>query len=87
MILTCAALHLSFVLLFFGNESSWEYYFFMVILGLAAAARLGLQWEVLVACLAFALPMLKVDKAVIQRFAPVQQIASGTNPVRRVLIP
>ena len=79
VILTCAALYLAFILFFFGNESSWTYYFFMVVLGLAAAARLGIHWEVLVACLAFAIPMIKVDKGIIQRLAPSRQEASTDN--------
>ena len=79
VILTCAALYLAFILFFFGNESSWTYYFFMVVLGLAAAARLGIHWEVLVACLAFAIPMIKVDKGIIQHLAPSRQEASTDN--------
>jgi hypothetical protein len=79
VILTCAVLYLSFILFFFGNESSWTYYFFMVVLGLAASARLGLQWEVAVVCLAFAIPIIKLDKAVIQRVAPSRQAASASS--------
>jgi len=69
LILTCAALHLSFVIFFFGNESSWGYYVYLLVLGLAAIARLGLRWEVLVACLAFAIPITKVDQGIVRRFA------------------
>jgi hypothetical protein len=68
-ILSCAILHLSFILFFFGNELSWIYYFYIPVLGLAAVARLGIRWEVLVACLAFLVPITKVDKRVIQRLA------------------
>jgi hypothetical protein len=73
MIVTCVLLHLSFVLFFFGNEFSWGYYFYVPVLGLAAAARLGTGWEVIVVCLAVALPMTKLDKRVIQSFAFAHQ--------------
>jgi hypothetical protein len=77
LLLTCAISHLSFIMFFFGNEFSWGYYFYIPVLGLAAAARLGIGWEVLVACLAFALPITKVDKRVIQRFAFARQEKSA----------
>jgi hypothetical protein len=70
VILTCAVLHLSFIFLFFGNASTWTYYFYMVVLGLAALPRLGTRWEVLVVCLALTIPLTKVDKYLIQHFAP-----------------
>jgi hypothetical protein len=76
VILTCAALHLSFVLFFFGNASTWEYYFYIVVLGLAAIARLGIRWEVLVASLALAIPITKVNKAIIPHLA---SHAQGTS--------
>jgi len=76
-IVTCAVLHLSFILGFFGSAFSWGYYFYIPVLGLAAAARLGIGWEVLVACLAFALPITKIDKLVIQRFASARQEKSA----------
>jgi hypothetical protein len=79
MILTCAALYFSFVLFFFGNASSWEYYFFIVVLGLTAVARLGIRWEVLVGCLAFAIPITKVNKTIVQRLAPDHREASASN--------
>ena len=69
VILTCAVLHLSFIFFFFGNELSWIYYFYVPVLGLAAAARLGIRWEILVACLAFAVPITKIDKRIVQRLA------------------
>jgi hypothetical protein len=72
-ILTCTILHLSFVFLFFGNEFSWIYYFYIPVLGLATAARLSGRWRVLVACLAFAVPLVKVDKRIIERFATAAQ--------------
>lgn len=78
VILTCAVLHLSFILFFFGNAFSSGYYFYLLVLGLAAAARLGIGWEVLVACLAFALPIAKVDKRLIQHFAVVRQEKSAS---------
>jgi hypothetical protein len=66
MILTCALLHLSFILFFFGNEFSWSYYFYIPVIGLAAAARLGTPWEFLVVLLALAVPLTKLDKRIIQ---------------------
>jgi hypothetical protein len=69
MILSCAILHLSFIFFFFGSEFSWIYYFYVPVLGLTAAARLGIRWEVLVACLAFAVPITKIDKLIIEHLA------------------
>jgi hypothetical protein len=80
MIFSCAVLHLSFILFFFGNELSWIYYFYVPVLGLAAAARLGIRWEILVACLAFAVPITKVDKRLIQRLSfSRQRTAADTS--------
>lgn len=81
VILTCAALYLSFLFFFFGNASSWEYYFFIIVLGLAAVARLGIRWEVLVGCLAFAIPITKVNKAIVQRLAPAHREAFVSNEI------
>jgi hypothetical protein len=75
LIITCAVLHLSFLLLFFGNQLSWIYYFYILVLGLAATARLGPKWEVLVVCLAFAVPLTKVYRGVAQRVSPGTQEA------------
>jgi hypothetical protein len=75
IIISCAVLHLSFIFFFFGNQLSWLYYFYIPVLGLATAARLGIGWEILIACLAFALPVTKVDKGIIQHFA----FARGEN--------
>jgi len=77
IVITCAVLHLSFIFLFFGNEFSWLYYFYVPVLGLAAAARLGVRWEILVVCLAFAIPLTKVDKRFIQHFALTRKASSA----------
>ena len=66
MIVTCALLQLSFIFFFFGNQWSWCYYFYILVIGLAAAARLGARWEFLVLLLAFAVPLTKFNKRIIQ---------------------
>jgi hypothetical protein len=38
IVFTCAALHLVFVTCFYGAPSSWAYYFFILLLGVAAAS-------------------------------------------------
>ena len=70
MILTCALLHLSFIFFFFGHQNSWVYYFCILVIGLAAAARLGARWEFLVILLALAAPLRKLDERVIQHLSP-----------------
>jgi hypothetical protein len=37
-VLTCAILHIAFILMFFGGESSWEYYAFVLVMGVAATS-------------------------------------------------
>lgn len=49
MVLTCALLHFGFVSLFYGNRSSWVYYYPILILGLAAIAARGRLHSALVA--------------------------------------
>jgi hypothetical protein len=73
VIVVCAALELAFILFFFGNEESWHYYFYIIVLGLAAAARLGTRWEIVVAVLALGNPLTKVNKAIIQHLAPAAE--------------
>jgi hypothetical protein len=41
ILVTCAILHLAFVALFFGNQSSWIYYSYLLVIGCAIAADLG----------------------------------------------
>ncbi len=41
MVIVCAILHFSFVLMFFGNRGSWMYYSFLPVLGLAALTALA----------------------------------------------
>jgi hypothetical protein len=72
VIISCAILNLSFVLFFFGNSFSWIYYFYILVLGLAATGRLGIRWEILVACLAFAVPLTKADNRISQSLASHQ---------------
>ncbi len=40
-ILTCAILHLAFMVLFFGNQWSWIYYPYLLTIGIAVATGLG----------------------------------------------
>lgn len=41
LIVTCAILHLAFLVLFFGNQWSWVYYSYILIIGTAIAVDLG----------------------------------------------
>jgi hypothetical protein len=41
IVLSCATMHLAFVLLFFGNAFSWFYYSYMLVMGVAATSA----WE------------------------------------------
>ena len=41
VILTCAILHFAFLVLFFGNQWSWIYYSYLLIIGAAIAADFG----------------------------------------------
>ena len=41
VILSCAILHLAFMLLFFGNQWSWVYYPYLLVIGAAVAADVG----------------------------------------------
>ena len=42
MVLTCAILHCSFVLFFFGSRGTWSYYSYLMVMGLAV---LSCTWE------------------------------------------
>lgn len=44
-IITCAILHLSFVLLFYGPLVSWYYYSFLLTIGCGLATAMGRQWR------------------------------------------
>lgn len=41
IILTCFLLHAAFVCVFFGNQASWFYYSYFLVIGVAVAAGLG----------------------------------------------
>jgi hypothetical protein len=41
MIITCAILHFAFLALFFGNQWSWIYYSYVLVIGCAIAVELG----------------------------------------------
>ena len=43
--LICALLRLPFILLFFRQQNSWGYYLYILVVGLAAAARFSARWE------------------------------------------
>ena len=51
IIVTCTAMHLAFVCVFFGNAWSWTYYFYVLIMGLMAVARRSPLWAFTVCCL------------------------------------
>lgn len=65
----CAFLHFSFLAIFFGNEFSWLYYFYVPVLGLAAASRFGPGWKLIALAIALTMPASKLSKAVIVRMA------------------
>ena len=44
IVLTCAALHVMFVTIFYGSFSSWTYYAFILIMGLAVASGWSSAW-------------------------------------------
>jgi hypothetical protein len=52
IVLTCAFVHATFVLLFFGNRWSWTYYYAVLILGVAALVSRGKGYAAAVAVLA-----------------------------------
>jgi hypothetical protein len=76
MILTCTVLHLSFIFFFFGNEFSWIYYFYVPVICLAAAARLGVSWELLILSMAFLVPLSKFNKRLFQHLSHTHYDAS-----------
>lgn len=41
IVITCAVLHLMFVALFFGNQWSWVYYSYLLVLGVAVSADIS----------------------------------------------
>lgn len=41
LILTCVILHLAFLMLFFGNQWSWIYYSYLLVIGASVAVDLG----------------------------------------------
>jgi hypothetical protein len=65
IVVTCAALHVAFIVFFFGNNFSWIYYFCLLVFGLAAASRLLPEWQLLFCFLALAFPLVKFNKFVL----------------------
>jgi hypothetical protein len=56
IIITCAILHLAFVALFFGNQWSWIYYSYVLVIGCAIAVEFGkttLRFGLVLCALAF----------------------------------
>src|SRR5208282_2111427 len=45
LLITCAVLHATFVMVFFGNRWSWIYYAYLLVIGVAIATDLGLVWR------------------------------------------
>jgi hypothetical protein len=91
IIVGCAVLHLAFVLFLFGNQFSAQYYYYVLVFGVAAASRLGPAWNVLILCLALAFPLSKVGKAVV-RMAPAGKngssgAAAGERPKMLAALP
>jgi hypothetical protein len=62
IVVTCAALHVAFIVFFFGNNFSWIYYFYLLVFGLAAASRLLPKWQPLFCFLALAFPLVKFNR-------------------------
>lgn len=70
MVFTCGALHLAFISLFFGNQWSEVYYFYVLVFGLAAIAQLATGSQLVVAALAVAIPAVMVNKWIIEPLTP-----------------
>ena len=67
IVLTCFILHASFVCLFFGNQWSWIYYSYFLVVGVAAASEFGSisRGFVSALCLLSALAWLRITLAVL----------------------
>ena len=50
----CGIMHLSFLTLFYADHASWTYYYYILIIGLAATATRGRGWAILVALITIA---------------------------------
>ena len=87
VVIICAILHLSFVCFFFGNELSWIYYFYIPVIGLAAAARFGVGCEVAIFCLALTFPAKEIGKEIVQHLAPNSAVLAANVPSRILSVP
>src|SRR5208337_296537 len=81
IVLTCALLQLGFISLFFGNQYSWTYYFYILAIGLAAATVLAVPWKYLVALVAVSIPLVKVNKLLVERFAAPGRVGDAVSPI------
>ena len=50
----CGIMHLTFLTLFYADRGSWTYYYYILIIGLAATALRGRGWAILVALITIA---------------------------------
>ena len=80
IVLTCALLQLGFISLFFGNQYSWTYYFYVLAIGLAAATVLAVRWKYLVALIAVSIPLVKVNKLLVERFVTPGTAGATVSP-------
>jgi hypothetical protein len=86
IVVTCAALHVAFIVFFFGNSYSWSYYFYLLVFGLAAASQLFPAWQTLICFLALAFPLVKINKFALSHIAlpklpfAISQNLAGSEP-------
>ncbi|MGA7869544.1 MAG: hypothetical protein WCA22_01470 [Candidatus Binatus sp.] len=80
IVLTCALLQLGFICMFFGNQYSWTYYFYVLAIGLAAATVLSVPWKYLVALVAVSFPLVKVNKLLVERFVMPGTASAAVSP-------
>ncbi len=65
---SCAFLNLCFVTLFWGNQWTWSYYAFVLVIGLCAVTTLGPLWRRAVLMTALLVPLTKVSRRVALAF-------------------
>lgn len=56
-VLTCAVLHIAFIIVFFGTATSWEYYSYLLVMGVAATS----VWDAVSAKILAAIALLALS--------------------------
>jgi hypothetical protein len=70
IVLCCALLHLVAILVLWGNEFSYVYYCYVLVLGLLAASRFGPLWRAGVMMLVLLIPFGKIGLKMIRELTP-----------------